>query len=245
MTGTDRTTNGAGDAPDRSNRSLPAVLLCGGRGTRLGGDAEKPLVEVGDRPMIARVLDALADSGVARVVAVASPHAPETRHALRSGLAEEAAVPCTVLDGSGEGYVADLEVGLSAVDGPVVTVAADLPLLRGRDVDAAVDEAVPAGSASDEIGPPPDEIDPSPDRTASSPDDSVRSVTVCVPVAYKRELGASVDTSFEHDGTAVAPTGLNVVGDGADRVVLRERDSVAVNVNRPGDLELARRILRP
>ncbi len=229
---------------DREGRTLPAVLLCGGRGTRLGGDVEKPLVEVGGRPMIARVLDALADAGVSRVAAVASPHAPDTRRALVSGLAEEAAVPCTVLDGSGEGYVADLEVGLSAVDGPAVTVAADLPLLRGRDVEAAIGEAVPAGSAPDEVGPPPDGTISARDETTAPPDDPVRSVTVCVPVAYKRELGASVDSSFEHDGTAVAPTGLNVVGEGSDRVVLRERDSVAINVNRPGDLELARRILR-
>ncbi|WP_066418440.1 NTP transferase domain-containing protein [Halorubrum aethiopicum] len=213
----------AGSAPE-----LPAVLLCGGRGTRLGGDAEKPLVEVGGRPMVARVLDALADAAVTRVVAVASPHAPDTRRALRDGLAAEAAVPCTVLDGSGEGYVADLEVGLSAVDGPAVTVAADLPLLRGRDVDAAIGAAVSGDAPPSEVG--------------SATDGPVRSVTVCVPVAYKRDLGASVDASFEHAGTPVAPTGLNVVGDGPDRVVVRERDSIAVNVNRPGDLELARRL---
>ncbi|WP_238987687.1 NTP transferase domain-containing protein [Halobellus captivus] len=229
---------------DREGRTLPAVLLCGGRGTRLGGDVEKPLVEVGGRSMIARVLDALADAGVSRVAAVASPHAPDTRYALVSGLAEEATVPCTVLDGSGEGYVADLEVGLSAVDRPAVTVAADLPLLRGRDVEAAIDEAISAGTTPGETASPPDETASPRNETISTPDDLVRSVTVCVPVAYKRAIGASVDTSFEHDGTAVVPTGLNVVGDGADRVVVRERDSVAVNVNRPGDLELTRRILR-
>lgn len=210
---------------------LPAVLLCGGRGTRLGGDVEKPLVEVDGRPMVARVLDALADARVARVVAVASPHAPDTRRALRERLGEETAVPCTVLNGSGEGYVADLEVGLSAVDGSAVTVAADLPLLRGRDVDDAIDAAVPPREA--------------PSTGTDGSDDPVRSVTVCVPAAYKRDLGASVDASFDHAGTPIAPTGLNVVDDGPDRIVVRERDSLAVNVNRPGDLELASRLVNP
>lgn len=172
--------------------------------------------------MVARVLDALANAGVDRVVAVTSPHAPDTRRALRSGLSAEAAVPCTLLEGSGDGYVADLEVGLTAVDGPAVTVAADLPLLRGRDVDAAIDAALPEGA--DDRG-------------------HVGSVAVCVPVAYKRALGASVDASFEDAGTPVAPTGLNVVGDDPDRVVVHERVSLAVNVNRPRDLELARRLV--
>ena len=177
--------------------------------------------------MIARVLDALAAAAVARVVAVASPDAPDTRRAVRTELAAAAGVPCTVLDGSGDGYVADLEVGLSAVDGPAVTVAADLPLLCGRDVDAAIDAA-----RSEPDGAP----------VAVPEATPARSVTVCVPVAYKRALGASVDASFEHSGLPVAPTGLNVVGGGPDRVVVRERDSIAVNVNRPGDLELARRL---
>ncbi|SFH57243.1 GTP:adenosylcobinamide-phosphate guanylyltransferase [Halorubrum aquaticum] len=221
---------------------LPAVLLCGGRGTRLDGDVEKPLVEVGGRPMVAHVLDALADAGVTRVVAVASPHAPDTRRALRSGTVADfgvgADLPRTVIDGSGEGYVADLDVGLSVVDGPAVTVAADLPLLRGRDVAAAIDEAVPGGDAGVSVA---DGATPASGDVPSAT--AVRSVTVCVPVAYKRDLGASVDTSLERAGTAVAPTGLNVVGDAPDRVVVRERDSLAVNVNRPGDLELARRLM--
>ena len=203
---------------------LPAVLLCGGRGTRLGGDREKPLVEVGGRPMVARVLGALAASRVDRVVAVASPNAPATRRALREDLAADIDVPCTVLDGSGDGYVADLDVGLAAVDGPAVSVAADLPLLSGRDVDDAITAAVGA------------------DPAAVDADGAVDSVAVCVPAAVKRGLGVSVDAAFDHGDRPVAPSGVNVVGDGPDRVVVRERASLAVNVNRPSDLAVARRL---
>lgn len=201
---------------------LSAVLLCGGRGTRLGGDREKPLVEVGGRPMVARVLRALAASQVDRVVAVASPDAPATRRALREGLAADIDVQCTVLDGSGDGYVADLDVGLAAVDGPAVSVAADLPLLSGRDIDDAITAAVDADPAA--------------------ADSAVDSVAVCVPAAVKRGLGVSVDAAFDHGDQTVAPSGVNVVGDGSDRVVVRERASLAVNVNRPSDLAVARRL---
>jgi adenosylcobinamide-phosphate guanylyltransferase len=203
---------------------LPAVLLCGGRGTRLGGNREKPLVEVGGRPMVARVLRALAASQVDRVVAVASPDAPATRRALREGLAADIDVQCTVLDGSGDGYVADLDVGLAAVGGPAVSVAADLPLLSGRDIDDAITAAVDA------------------DPAAAAADSAVDSVAVCVPAAVKRGLGVSVDAAFDHGDQTVAPSGVNVVGDGSDRVVVRERASLAVNVNRPSDLAVARRL---
>ncbi|ESS04957.1 MAG: GTP:adenosylcobinamide-phosphate guanylyltransferase, partial [uncultured archaeon A07HR67] len=180
------------------------------------------LVEVGGRPMVARVLRALAASQVDRVVAVASPDAPATRRALREGLAADIDVQCTVLDGSGDGYVADLDVGLAAVDGPAVSVAADLPLLSGRDIDDAITAAVDADPAA--------------------ADSAVDSVAVCVPAAVKRGLGVSVDAAFDHGDQTVAPSGVNVVGDGSDRAVVRERASLAVNVNRPSDLAVARRL---
>lgn len=199
--------------------------------------------------MIGRVLDALAASRIRRVVAVSSPHTPATTAAMRTGhvgpsperdtadLSENrrgsvdpsenrrgsAGLACDVVVGSGEGYVEDLNRGLDAVDGPALTVTSDLPLLRSRDVGDAVSAAVDSADVSTD-------------------DPSVDAVSVCVPVSVKRDLGASVDTRFTHDGLSVAPTGLNVVGDGEDAVVVRRRESLAVNVNRPRDLELARRL---
>ena len=194
--------------------------MCGGRGTRLGGEREKPLVRVCGTPMIDGVLDALDASGVEAVHAVTSPDAPETRAhvADREGVA--------VVDAPGDGYVADLSRALSTVGRPAVTVAADLPLLPAEAVDRAVDAACTGGDGRV------DEAEAAPPR----------SVTVCVPTALKRRLGASVDAAFERDGAELAPTGLNVVGP-ADRdaeTTLTTYDArLAVNVNRPSDLELA------
>ncbi|MCW2566643.1 MAG: molybdopterin-guanine dinucleotide biosynthesis protein MobA, partial [Mycobacterium sp.] len=47
-----------------------AVVLAGGRARRLGGIA-KPAVDVGGRPMLARVLAAVADAG--HVIVVGPP----------------------------------------------------------------------------------------------------------------------------------------------------------------------------
>jgi adenosylcobinamide-phosphate guanylyltransferase len=184
--------------------------MCGGRGTRLDADAEKPLVEVGGVPMLDRVAAALRDAGVAMVHAVVSPDAPATAARARE-------LSLSVVETPGEGYVDDLDAALESVGSPAVTVAADLPLLAATHVDDAVAAARRTG-------------------TPSSP----ASVTVCVPAALKRRLGASVDTAFDHEGRRVAPTGVNVVADSpTDTVQLTYDARVAVNVNRPADLELA------
>lgn len=110
--------------------------MCGGRGTRLDADVEKPLFEVADRPMIDRVLAALAGSRVERVYPVVSPHVPDTHE----HLADHPEVDALV-ETAGEGYVADLGTALvdDRIERPVLTVVADLPLLAPALVDLALD----------------------------------------------------------------------------------------------------------
>lgn len=110
--------------------------MCGGRATRLDADVEKPLFEVADRPMVDRVLAALAGSRVERVFPVVSPHVPDTRE----HLADHPGVDALV-ETPGEGYVADLGTALEGdrVVRPVLTVVADLPLLAPALVDHALD----------------------------------------------------------------------------------------------------------
>ncbi|MFC7081297.1 NTP transferase domain-containing protein [Halorussus caseinilyticus] len=190
--------------------------MCGGRGTRLDSETEKPLFEVGGRPMLARVADALAGSRAETAHAVVSPHAPETREfaAERADLAP--------VETPGEGYVEDLRAALRAVEPPVLTVAADLPLLDADAVNAVLD-------AYDEAR-----------RGVPEPP----SKTVCVPAALKRELGASIDTAFERDGREVAPAGVNIVAQTDTETMYETYDArLAVNVNRLPDADLAEALL--
>jgi len=114
--------------------------MCGGRGTRLDSDREKPLFPVAGRPMVDRVRDALAAAGrVDTVHAVVSPHAPATERHLDGDL--------PLVETPGDGYVADLGVALDAVDPPVLTAAADLPLLAGD----AVDDVLAAADGSTSV----------------------------------------------------------------------------------------------
>jgi adenosylcobinamide-phosphate guanylyltransferase len=189
--------------------------MCGGRGTRLDADREKPLFRVGGRPMVDRVCDALAASRVDAVHAVGSPAAPRTLE----HVADRPEV--AALEAPGEGYVADLQHALERVDPPVVTATADLPLLAADVVDDVL--AAHAGG----------------------------SLTVCVPAALKRQLGASVEATLDPADPAcgwtaglrareLAPTGLNVVGAGdGDAVHVSHDARLAVNVNRLDDAAVA------
>jgi len=112
--------------------------MCGGRGTRLGGEREKPLVPVDGTPMVDRVCDALAASRVDDVYAAVSPHSPATR----THLATRPSV--AVVETSGDGYVSDLDAALDRIGQPALTVAADLPLLAPGAVNRVADAA--AGS---------------------------------------------------------------------------------------------------
>jgi len=190
--------------------SPDALVMCGGRGSRLEpavGDTEKPLVEIGGRPMVDRVCTALRASRVGEIYAAVSPQAPETAAWL-------ADADVTVIETPGEGYVEDLTAALDAVGTPAVTVSADLPMLQAAHVDSAI-AAANGGS-----------------------------VAVCVPLSVAEEVGASADTTIDHEGRPVVPTGLNVVGEGPDRRVVVEAELLAVNVNRPADLRLAETIFR-
>ncbi|RDZ65676.1 GTP--adenosylcobinamide-phosphate guanylyltransferase [Haloferax sp. Atlit-12N] len=131
------------------------------------------------------------------------------------------------IEAPGDGYVSDLGFALDRVSRPVVTVVADLPLVAPEHVDAVV-SAADGGAA-----------------------------TACVPVELKWDLGASVDDAlvFDHEGTAVCPTGLGVVGpadaeagthtdtdtdtDTHPTMYLSTDSRLALNVNRPTDIALA------
>lgn len=107
---------------------MDALILCGGEGSRLDAEVEKPLFEIADRPMIDHVLEALEASSIDDVHAAVSPQAPNTKRHVQGR--------CELIETPGEGYVADLSTALADLEQPVLTVTADLPLLTGEVVDS-------------------------------------------------------------------------------------------------------------
>ncbi|PCR92695.1 NTP transferase domain-containing protein [Natrinema ejinorense] len=188
--------------------------MCGGKGTRLESPHEKPLHPIDGIAMIDRVLAALETSRIETSYAAVSPNAPATRSHL------ERTDGVATIETAGDGYVADLLAVLEHPDPspPILTVAADLPLLEGSVLD----------------------------RILAAHGDGDASRTVCVPAALKRRLGVSIDTRLESDDY-LAPTGVNVVGTTDESTTMTDvyYDSrLAVNVNRLEDARLAADRLR-
>ncbi|HMK53767.1 MAG TPA: NTP transferase domain-containing protein [Methanobacteriaceae archaeon] len=113
-----------------------AVIMAGGKGTRMNLANEKPLVEVMGKPLIRHVLDALQDSKeIGRIVVATSPHTPQTNKWAKN-------IGINIIETQGRGYVEDMAFLLSQddlKDQIILTVTADLPLLTCEIIDQVVD----------------------------------------------------------------------------------------------------------
>lgn len=192
-------------------------MMAGGLGTRLKM-GEKPMVQLLGQPLIDRVVRALQDSLVERVLVAATASVPETRR-----WAEGKGIE--VVETPGEGYVPDMVFAVeeARIDEPVLIVMADLPLLRGDIVDEIIEvyEKVPEPALSVHA---PLEIYR---RIGGKPDAlfNYRGQFI-VPSGVNVLLGSKI--RFEQE----------------DYHLILDRVELAVNVNSPRDLAICESILR-
>ncbi|MBI5459644.1 NTP transferase domain-containing protein [Methanobacterium sp.] len=114
-----------------------ALLMAGGKGTRMNSDLEKPLTIVKGKSLIEHVLSALQDSScVNEIVVATSHHTPKTAfHAENLGF--------RVLKTPGNGYVEDLSFLLSQEafhHEVILTITSDLPLITGKIIDLVLEK---------------------------------------------------------------------------------------------------------
>ena len=106
--------------------AFDAVVLAGGRSSRLGG-TDKPGLVVGGQTLLGSVVSAMTSAGAGRVVVVG----PERPAVPGTGAQDGVPLRYTREEPPGRGPVAALRCGLTQVSAPaVVLAAADLPFLR-------------------------------------------------------------------------------------------------------------------
>lgn len=112
---------------------IAALVMAGGKGTRMKLNMEKPLIEVGGKPVIEYVLTALKRARkIDRVIVATSPATPKTT-ALMTQLGVE------VIRTPGKDYVSDMGYTVQTLKlGVFLAIAADLPLIKPEMIDAIV-----------------------------------------------------------------------------------------------------------
>ena len=158
-----------------------AVLMAGGRGTRLKVPQEKPLFKLHDKPLIKYVLDNLnASNLIDEIIIAVSPNTCETVDYLESLDGE-----FEILDTSGEDYLTDLSFILDYFERKskndiLLFINADLPFISAETIDYVINYYLNS------------------DKDALS---------VLVPVEIFEKLG--LDYSYEFNG--FVPSGLNIL----------------------------------
>jgi len=118
---------------------VTALVMAGGKGTRMQCTTEKPLIEMGGIPLIQYVIEALSGSkGISDIIALTSPNTPETAEFVRE-------MGYKVFQTPGNGYVEDLQFFISenhsnSPDLVILTITADMPLIKSETIDYVLNE---------------------------------------------------------------------------------------------------------
>lgn len=190
-----------------------AVIMAGGKGTRMNFKGEKPLIPIEGKPMIQYVCEAVQSSReVDDLVVATSKNTPLTTDFIqKSGL--------KVVETPGDGYVDDLgfiidelqdnRVKTSNNDDIMVTITADLPLITGSILDEVIREY----------------------RNTGKP-----AMCVAVPLEFFKKFHLKPHMTM---GDTV-PSGLNILrrnNNQQDEEVLELRKfELALNINSPEDI---------
>ena len=193
-----------------------AILMAGGRGTRLKVPCEKPLFKLHDKPLIKYVIDNVNQSKfIDKLFIAVSPNTPETTKYLNSAEGD-----FKILDTSGEDYLTDLSYILDyfekkSKDDVLLFINADLPFISTQTIDYVLDYYMNS------------------DKDALS---------TLVPVEIFEKLG--LDYSYEFNG--YVPSGLNVlrsvnIVQDEDQLVI-PKDELALNINTIPDSKVAEKL---
>ena len=119
---------------------VTALIMAGGKGTRMKMGGEKPLLQIHGKPMIQYVYDSLhASREVNDLIMITSPHTPlTTDFVLKQGF--------NVIKTPGNGYVEDLSFLIKTLRDEnigsdiLLTITADLPLITEEIIDKVIIE---------------------------------------------------------------------------------------------------------
>ena len=113
---------------------IPALIMAGGKGKRLGLPVEKPLLTFVGKPLIDWAVEAVKSAhNVSEFIVVTSKNTPDTeKHCEKKGW------KFLLTDAKGYHYDLKQAVREAGITGPILTIPADLPAVTGKFLDKVV-----------------------------------------------------------------------------------------------------------
>jgi adenosylcobinamide-phosphate guanylyltransferase len=200
---------------------IPALIMAGGKGSRMGLPTEKPLLPFLGKPLIDWVADAILNAQkVSAFYVITSANTPQTeKHCLGRGW--------KVLRTDAKGYHNDLKQAVLKANlmGPVLTMPSDVPAITGSFLDKVVSEFEGCGK-------------------------DFLAVFVPIKTRLDLGLSISSTDEYKGVWYAVSGVniinGAKVLGEGKieTSAIITSETEVLLNVNTTKDLEIAQQIMK-
>jgi adenosylcobinamide-phosphate guanylyltransferase len=199
--------------------TVVALVMAGGKGTRMKLAEEKPIVKVFGKPVILYVLTALKEAKkIDSIIVATSSCTPKTTRMMRQ-------LGVKYIETPGKDYVSDMGYAVRTLKlGVFLAVAADLPLVRGEMIDAVVERYERCGK---------------PALTVAVPLETKASLGMCIEYSFKAD-----DKDVVPVGINVIDGTKQYGDEWLDQdIYLMNNEELAVNINTIQELQLAERLL--
>ena len=197
---------------------IVALIMAGGKGTRFGGDIEKPMAIFNGKPLIRRVIEAAKESErITEIYVAVTSYSPKTAQ-------EATKASVTVIETDGKGYHADVQQAVidANINCPVLIVSADLPLLNGMFLDEIIKEYEESGK---------------PALTVMIPEEALIEFGLSAVSPYEHE-----GKMYAVSGINIID-GRRILEEQKQKVVVSRRPEAVFTVNSVKDLEAAKNYL--
>lgn len=198
---------------------VTALVMAGGKGTRMCVAEEKPLIKVCGKPVIEYVLAALRNSKkIDSIVVAVTSCTPKTAKLMHQ-------LGVKVIETPGKDYVSDMGYAVQALKlGVFLAIAADLPLVRSEMLNAIVERYERCGK---------------PALTVAVPMETKTKLGMSIEYSFKMD-----DRNVVPVGINVIDGHKRYGDEWLDQdIFLMNNDELAVNINTVQELQLAERLL--
>jgi adenosylcobinamide-phosphate guanylyltransferase len=196
-----------------------ALVMAGGKGTRMRISEEKPLINVCGKPVIEYVLAALKSAKkIDSIIVATSSCTPKTAKLMKHHKVK-------VVETPGKDYVSDMGYAAQKLGlGVFLAIAADLPLVTAEVVDAIVERYEGCGK---------------PALTVAVPIETKTKLGMCIEYSFKAD-----DREVVPVGINVIDGHKRYGDEWLDQdICLLNLEELAVNINTVSELQLAERLL--